>query len=576
MAIQYPSRPAIPRYESSLAAFMPAFEAGQKARTDANAFDAAAKAFGGGAGAPQKPASPLEQLMGLVTGKPAAQPQQGPFTRPQTALGAIDAAAPNGLPSVAPSVPLPADIPENAWQTVASIPTTGGAIPQGYMASARASESGGNDAARNPNSTATGRYQFLESTWNGLAQQYPELGLTPDGRTDPAQQERAMAQFTQDNARALSSAGIPVDPGTLYAAHFLGAGGAQKALTANPATPMSALVEPGVIQANPQLANMSAGEFAQWAQIKGGNSSGGYQPPMRDVGAGQGKPFQVDEGTMRTLLASEATRPLAVSLIQAQQETQSSQGRFVTEEGADGSIWQRDTLTGEQKVIREAPQAVEAPKREIRTGPDGMDRYVDTGEPVFPDIAPAIPAPDFDDVTKLRTEIQSLPSYKNIAQATPIYKSMVETAGRDSRASDLNLVYGLGKIMDPTSVVREGEMFMVQGINTLPDKLIEGVNSLLTGSSTLSPDTRQAILTEAYGRMSGYESQFNADVGQYQGIVERNQMNPADVIPSFDEITPWTPVAALPAGVTEEDIAHTMQLHGVTREQVLERLNATP
>ena len=343
MAIQYPSRPNIYLPESSLAAFMPAFEAGRKERKDADAFDAAAKAFGGSASTPTPaPQSPLERLAGLFGGGQPEQ-SQGPYTRPEHNPA---------VQAIAASTPLPPGIPENAWETIATIPTTGPAIPAGYLASARASESGGNDAAANPNSSALGRYQFLESTWGGLMKQYPELGLTPQGRTDPAQQERAMAQFTQDNARALAGAGIPVDPGTLYAAHFLGAGGAQKALTANPATPMAALVEPGVIEANPHLADMTAGDFAQWAQQKGGNSKGGYAPPMQDVGAGQGRPFQMDENTMRTLLASEATRPLAVSLIQAQQETQASQGRFVTEEGDDGAIWQRDTLTGERKVLQ--------------------------------------------------------------------------------------------------------------------------------------------------------------------------------------------------------------------------------
>lgn len=318
MALLYPGTAAIPQYDSPLASFMPAFERGQTERKDANAFDAAGKAFGGPGAQQEQPKGALEALFERVT---------GPFTRQQpaqTAVAAIDAAAPTG----------------------------GNGIPAGYMASARAAESGGNDSAANPNSSALGRYQFLEGTWNGLAQQYPELGLTPDGRTDPAQQERAMARFTQDNARTLSGAGIPVDPGTLYAAHFLGAGGATKALTADPSTPMTALVDPGVIQANPQLSSMTAGDFAQWAQGKGGNSSGGYTPPMRDEGAGQGRPFQMDEGTMRTLLASEATRPLAISLIQAQQETQASQGRYVTEQGDDGAIWQRDTLTGQRSVLQ--------------------------------------------------------------------------------------------------------------------------------------------------------------------------------------------------------------------------------
>lgn len=323
--IQYFTRPQ--EQTDVLGALIGGYDRGRTELKDDRALDAAAQTFGSGG---SKPASSnLQALAGAAPYRGAAG-QGGPFTRPQatptpapSAVAAIDQAAPSS------------------------------AIPQGYLASARASESGGNDRAANPNSSALGRYQFLESTWNGLAQQYPELQLTPDGRTDPAQQERAMARFTQDNASALSGSGIPVNPGTLYAAHFLGAGGAQKVLTADPNSPMSALVDPGVIAANPQLRGMTAGKFAEWANNKGGNTSGGYQPPMQDVGAGQGQPFTPDPETLRTLLASEATRPLAMSLITAGQESKASSGRFVTEHGDDGAIWQRDTLTGARTVLQE-------------------------------------------------------------------------------------------------------------------------------------------------------------------------------------------------------------------------------
>lgn len=150
----------------------------------------------------------------------------------------------------------------------------------------------------------------------------------------------------------------------------------------------------------------------------------------------------------------------------------------------------------------------------------------------------------FDDTSGLRKEVLTLPSYKNLTQAKPIFDSMVETADRNTRASDLNLVYGLGKIMDPGSVVREGEMFMVQGINTLPDKLIEGINSVLTGSSSLSPETRQAILEEAYGRLKQYESAFQQDAEMYKGIAGRNKINPLDVLPQFQPSQPWQPHSA--------------------------------
>lgn len=378
-----------------------------------------------------------------------------------------------------------------------------------FFQNARQAESGGDDAAKNPNSTATGRYQFLESTWADLGQRHPELGLTPDGRTDPAQQERAMRVFTQENARQLGSAGIKPGPGSLYAAHFLGAGGASKVLGGDPNSPVSAYVSPETIAANPQLANMTVGQFTQWANEKGGNSAGGYAPPASEQPQQiaqqqpQGSNGLPPREVMLELFRNPNTRPLAIELAKSAKE-----GRKAEPIEINGQLV--DPSTG--KVLGD-----------YRT-PEGEAEGV-----------------NFDDISGLRKEVQGLPSYKNLAQATPIYASMTETAGRDSRASDLNLVYGLGKIMDPTSVVREGEMFMVQGINTLPDKVVEGVNSLLTGTSTLSETTRKAILQEAFGRVKGYEDAFNTDATSYRDIAGRYKINPDDVLPKFPQAQEWMP-----------------------------------
>ncbi len=179
---------------------------------------------------------------------------------------------------------------------------------------------------------------------------------------------------------------------------------------------------------------------------------------------------------------------------------------------------------------------------------DGRLFNKNTGE--FKDAPPPVPGsipPKFDDISGLRKEIQQLPSYKNLSQALPIYRSMAETAGRNSKASDLNLVYGLGKIMDPTSVVREGEMVMVKNTASLPD-WFQGAIASLNGGAALTPETREAIMKEAYGRVQGYDSAFKQDAGQYQGIVERNKFNPADVIPDFGTYEPWKPAA--PGGMT--------------------------
>jgi hypothetical protein len=86
----------------------------------------------------------------------------------------------------------------------------------------------------------------------------------------------------------------------------------------------------------------------------------------------------------------------------------------------------------------------------VITGPDGKPI------PVAPGIDPKVirdaaskraaeesmPASS-DSASKLRNEVQGLPSYKNIAQAAPVYKSMLEAAGRDTRAADVNMIYGM-------------------------------------------------------------------------------------------------------------------------------------
>lgn len=144
------------------------------------------------------------------------------------------------------------------------------------------------------------------------------------------------------------------------------------------------------------------------------------------------------------------------------------------------------------------------------------------------------------DVTNLRKEVQQLPSYKNMAQAAPIYRSMLETAGRNTKASDLNLVYGLGKIMDPTSVVREGEMIMVTNSAGMSEKLLGAINAL-NGGAALTPETRQALMQESYSRMNTYKGQFDQDMQQYRGIVNRRGFNADDVIPNIGDFSPYEP-----------------------------------
>ena len=132
-------------------------------------------------------------------------------------------------------------------------------------------ESGDNPSARNPVSSAKGRYQFIDST----AQQY---GITAEfGTPEYEQQERvAVEKFTADNFNTLKSAlKREPTPGELYLAHQQGAVGASKVLSSPNALAVEVLGKDAVLK-NGGNEKMTAAEFAsKWTQKFESDLSGG-------------------------------------------------------------------------------------------------------------------------------------------------------------------------------------------------------------------------------------------------------------------------------------------------------------
>lgn len=211
-----------------------------------------------------------------------------------------------------------------------------------YIDNVMAAESGGNPNAKNPRSSATGPFQFINSTWNSIRSRYPQLGLTPDGRTDPEQARKAMTVFTAENADALERQGIEPSDGNLYAAHFLGAGDAAKVLRAPDGSPVESFLSPKVVQANPHLRGMSVGAFKRWAAGKAGGGDA--------IGEVNGQAVtgnaRISGQTLATLLASPATRDIATKLFMSPPEE-----RWVTTTLDDGTLAQRNAATGEMKIL---------------------------------------------------------------------------------------------------------------------------------------------------------------------------------------------------------------------------------
>lgn len=150
-------------------------------------------------------------------------------------------------------------------------------LPAGYLDRTYMIESGGNPNAQNPNSSAGGGFQFIDST----AAQY---GLTD--KTDLAASADAAARLAADNAKALR-AGLGREPtaAELYLAHQQGAGGALKLLT-NPNAPASSLVGGDAVALNGGDPSMTGGAFASlWTNKFGGAPAASGGSAMSTPGA---------------------------------------------------------------------------------------------------------------------------------------------------------------------------------------------------------------------------------------------------------------------------------------------------
>jgi len=142
-------------------------------------------------------------------------------------------------------------------------------------------ESGGNAAAKNPLSTATGLGQFIESTWLRMMNTYrPDLASTMSRadllalRTDPTLSREMVMNLARENETYLRARGHEISAGRLYLAHFLGPEGAHVVLSANTGDTILNVMGASVVRANPFLKNYTVADLRNWADRKMGGAGG--------------------------------------------------------------------------------------------------------------------------------------------------------------------------------------------------------------------------------------------------------------------------------------------------------------
>lgn len=130
--------------------------------------------------------------------------------------------------------------------------------------------------------------------------------------------------------------------------------------------------------------------------------------------------------------------------------------------------------------------------------------------------------------TDLRNEFASLPEVKNYKQAYPSFAAIKDAASRQGPQADINLIYGMAKLYDPNSVVREGEYATIANSQAIPER-IKSLAQQLQGGGKLTPETKRQLLLEAQGRLNTYEAEYSKARSGYSDIASKRGADAGNV-----------------------------------------------
>jgi len=182
--------------------------------------------------------------------------------------------------------------------------------------------------------------------------------------------------------------------------------------------------------------------------------------------------------------------------------TQRARGASVSEGLEGGATQLRSEITDLQQEVRrledqaiterhrqeEIPRAVE--KETATTRAKNVVERERQGQPMLPEDRRKF-------LTGLRSDIRQEPTFKTYQEVRNGYQNVEIGASRDSSEGDLALIYGIAKILDPGSVVRESEFATVAAAQGKLQQLLNTPKRFFEGDR-LTPENRQQLLSMAH------------------------------------------------------------------------------
>jgi hypothetical protein len=140
------------------------------------------------------------------------------------------------------------------------------------------------------------------------------------------------------------------------------------------------------------------------------------------------------------------------------------------------------------------------------------------------------------DATKLRREFEGKPEIKKYRTVENSYNTIRTLAKSPSAANDIALIFSYMRMLDPDSVVREGEFATAQNAASVPDQVRNIYNKALSGER-LNERQRADFMRSAGSVFEVRRQEFATTGQQYRQYAEEDGFDPDRVVP-LNSISP--------------------------------------
>lgn len=142
-----------------------------------------------------------------------------------------------------------------------------------------------------------------------------------------------------------------------------------------------------------------------------------------------------------------------------------------------------------------------------------------------------------DIATNLRKELMGSPEYKNYSMVLSQAKNIKELAKKNDPVSNLGLVYSTVKLIDPASVVKEGEVSMVNLSQGPLARMAGEIQYAMETGGKLQEGTREKLTEMANVFLKSSREAYDTQEGPRVEIAKRYNINTQDLgmLPNYQE-----------------------------------------